>query len=220
MPQRADRASRLRFGAVILALAVMMVASAPARADAIADFYRGKTVSMVVAAPSGGGYDLLRPRHARAISPATSRANPTWWSETWRGAGGHRCHELHIQCGARGRHRDRCDAEQPRSSRCSEPRRPVTIRRNQLAWLAQHRDGAARTSGMPCPSRASRTSGSTRSRWDPPARTRTPVCGPASSRDTRAEAEGGRRLSGSERHLAGDGERRGRRLSRGCSTHP
>jgi len=37
--------------------AVLTLAGAPARADAVADFYKGKTVTLVVGYGSGGGYD-------------------------------------------------------------------------------------------------------------------------------------------------------------------
>jgi tripartite-type tricarboxylate transporter receptor subunit TctC len=55
----------------------MLVATATtctglARADEISDFYRGKTVTIVVSNPAGGGYDLL----ARTIAPTLAKQIP------------------------------------------------------------------------------------------------------------------------------------------------
>ena len=52
----------VRSAAGLLALAAFM-ASAEARADAVADFYKGRTVTIIVGYSAGGGYDL----YARAI---------------------------------------------------------------------------------------------------------------------------------------------------------
>ena len=49
-----------------------LAASAPARADAIADFYKGKTVSLIVSSSTGGGYDTL----ARMLTKYVSRHLP------------------------------------------------------------------------------------------------------------------------------------------------
>jgi len=54
-----------------LALALLF-SSAPARADAIADFYRNKTVAFVVGSTAGGSYDL----YARTIVAHISRYLP------------------------------------------------------------------------------------------------------------------------------------------------
>ena len=47
-----------------LALACTLAAAVPAHADAVADFYRGKTFSIVIGYPPGGAYDI----YARAIA--------------------------------------------------------------------------------------------------------------------------------------------------------
>ena len=59
-----------------LALFASLVVAAPACADEVADFYRGKTFTMVVGYSAGGGYDL----YARAISRHIGKhipGNPT-----------------------------------------------------------------------------------------------------------------------------------------------
>jgi tripartite-type tricarboxylate transporter receptor subunit TctC len=71
---------------IALAIAVL-AASAPAHADDIADFYRGRTVTLIVTNPPGGGYDLL----ARTIAPFLSRympGNPNVVVQNMPGAGG------------------------------------------------------------------------------------------------------------------------------------
>jgi tripartite-type tricarboxylate transporter receptor subunit TctC len=61
---------------VLCAGALMLAAHAAAAADAIADFYHGKTISLYVGFPPGGGYDL----YARVFAPYFTRhipGNPT-----------------------------------------------------------------------------------------------------------------------------------------------
>src|SRR5215813_1563200 len=50
----------------------LALAQAPALADPVADFYRGKTISLYVGFPPGGGYDL----YARVFSPYFTRHIP------------------------------------------------------------------------------------------------------------------------------------------------
>jgi tripartite-type tricarboxylate transporter receptor subunit TctC len=57
---------------LLAAGAVMLAAHAAAAADATADFYRGKTISLYVGFPPGGGYDL----YARVFAPYFSRHIP------------------------------------------------------------------------------------------------------------------------------------------------
>ena len=52
--------------------AVMLAAVPPAPADPVADFYKGKTISLYVGFPPGGGYDL----YARVIAPHFTRHIP------------------------------------------------------------------------------------------------------------------------------------------------
>ena len=69
-----------------LALAIATVA-APAAADSVADFYKGKTISMVMGTGPGGSFDL----YGRTIAPHLSRhipGNPTIIMEHMPGAGG------------------------------------------------------------------------------------------------------------------------------------
>jgi tripartite-type tricarboxylate transporter receptor subunit TctC len=72
-----------------LGLAAVVVAAgiAQAQPDAAADFYRGKTVSILVGYEAGGGYDL----YARVVAQFLSRhipGNPTVIVQNMPGAGG------------------------------------------------------------------------------------------------------------------------------------
>ena len=55
-----------------LAALVAVMAAGAARADAVADFYRGKQISLYVAFPPGGGYDI----YARLFGPYFSKYIP------------------------------------------------------------------------------------------------------------------------------------------------
>ena len=75
------------FAAFLVSAALALPLAAPAKADPVADFYKGKTVSMVVGSASGGGYDTM----ARAIARFIGRhipGNPTVVVRNMPGAGG------------------------------------------------------------------------------------------------------------------------------------
>jgi tripartite-type tricarboxylate transporter receptor subunit TctC len=56
----------------LLALAIALLASGPATADEVADFYRGKTVTFVIGAATGAAYDLV----GRAVAAHMRRHIP------------------------------------------------------------------------------------------------------------------------------------------------
>jgi tripartite-type tricarboxylate transporter receptor subunit TctC len=65
----------------------LLIAQAPALAEPVADFYRGKTISLYVGFPPGGGYDL----YGRVFAPYFSRhipGNPTIVPKTMLGGSG------------------------------------------------------------------------------------------------------------------------------------
>jgi tripartite-type tricarboxylate transporter receptor subunit TctC len=68
-------------------LLVLGVTMPQARADAIADFYRGKTVSLVVGSSTGGGYDTMTRAIARFIGKHIP-GDPTVVVRNMPGAGG------------------------------------------------------------------------------------------------------------------------------------
>jgi tripartite-type tricarboxylate transporter receptor subunit TctC len=68
--------SRTALLGLLCACLLLVLAHATAVADPIADFYRGKTITLLVGFPPGGGYDL----YARVFSPYFTRhipGNPT-----------------------------------------------------------------------------------------------------------------------------------------------
>jgi tripartite-type tricarboxylate transporter receptor subunit TctC len=79
--------TRLLLRAAIAVLFAAHLAVSPAKADPVADFYKGKTLAMVVGSPAGGGYDAM----ARAIARFIGRhlpGNPTVVVRNMPGAGG------------------------------------------------------------------------------------------------------------------------------------
>jgi tripartite-type tricarboxylate transporter receptor subunit TctC len=79
--------TRLRRQSIAALLLMTGLAVPPAQADGIADFYRGKTVSLVVGSSTGGGYDTM----ARAVARFIGRhvpGNPTVVVRNMPGAGG------------------------------------------------------------------------------------------------------------------------------------
>src|SRR5215470_4686928 len=66
--------------------AALVLAPGSARADAVADFFKGKVVNLIVAYPPGGGYDV----YARALAqvlPKHLPGNPTVVVQNMPGAG-------------------------------------------------------------------------------------------------------------------------------------
>ena len=81
------RGRRFAYWRLALGLLVWVVLPASAHAQTVADFYRGKTVSLVVSTSTGGGYDTL----ARAVARFIGRhipGNPTVVVRNMPGAGG------------------------------------------------------------------------------------------------------------------------------------
>src|SRR5437763_15665385 len=73
--------------AILTALPVLLLAAAPAASQTVADFYRGKTLTMVVGTSPGGDYDLrlrMVGRHIGRHIPG----NPTVVVNNMPGGGG------------------------------------------------------------------------------------------------------------------------------------
>jgi tripartite-type tricarboxylate transporter receptor subunit TctC len=71
---------------IATAAAALVLAGAPAQADAVADFYKGKVVSLVVGYGSGGGYDV----YGRLVAAHLGKyipGNPTVLVQNMPGAG-------------------------------------------------------------------------------------------------------------------------------------
>src|SRR5258705_6811337 len=60
-----------RFVSLLIA-AVAALAASPADAQSVAEFYKGKTVTLIVSSAPGGGYDAL----SRTVAPHLSRHIP------------------------------------------------------------------------------------------------------------------------------------------------
>ena len=78
---------RTRNIAAAAIVAAAIAAASPAAAESVADFYKGKTIAMVMGTGPGGSYDL----YGRTIAPHLSRhipGNPSIIMEHMPGAGG------------------------------------------------------------------------------------------------------------------------------------
>jgi tripartite-type tricarboxylate transporter receptor subunit TctC len=76
-----------RAGALGVAVFLVLAGQAPARAaDAVADFYKGKHIDMVIGSPEGGGYDLYSRMLARHM-PKHLPGSPTIVPRNMPGAG-------------------------------------------------------------------------------------------------------------------------------------
>jgi tripartite-type tricarboxylate transporter receptor subunit TctC len=85
-PRRARRAF-MAAPLLVAGLALAGLAAAPAHADGLADFYKGKTVALVVGSSTGGGYDTMARAIARFIGKHVP-GNPTVVVRNMPGAGG------------------------------------------------------------------------------------------------------------------------------------
>ena len=82
-----SRASKRSLGATAVALLLVAGGAGPTQADPVADFYRGKTVTVLVGVGVGGEYDIhtrLLARHLGKHIPG----NPTVVAQNMTGAGG------------------------------------------------------------------------------------------------------------------------------------
>jgi tripartite-type tricarboxylate transporter receptor subunit TctC len=75
----------LTIGAAV-GLAATLVSSVPMQAEPIADFYRGKTLRMLVGYGPGGGYDIYG-RLVAEFLPRHLPGNPTIFTQNMPGAG-------------------------------------------------------------------------------------------------------------------------------------
>ena len=75
------------FPRIVSLVVVVCFAWAPVRADPIEDFYRGKTVNMIVSSAAGGGHDITARAVARHL-PRHIPGNPQIVVRNLPGAGG------------------------------------------------------------------------------------------------------------------------------------
>ena len=104
--------------AIAAALGAVLAAglSGAAAADPVADFYRGKTISVVVPIGPGGTYDMYG-RLAATIMEKYLPGNPRAVTQLMTGAGGALATNYMANRRAEGRHR----ARQPARQRAAEP---------------------------------------------------------------------------------------------------
>ena len=112
--------------------------AAPARAQSVEEFYRGRTVTILVGFTAGGGYDL----YARLLGPPHRPAHPGQSHDRGAEHAGRRLHEGHAVC-LRRRRQGRPDARdrQPRHGhRAAAQRRQLRSDQTDLARHHHQRD--------------------------------------------------------------------------------
>ena len=78
--------SKLRLLAALSITAALLAGAAPARAQSVSDFYRGKTLRMLIGYGPGGGYDIYG-RLVAEFMPRHLPGNPTIITQNMPGAG-------------------------------------------------------------------------------------------------------------------------------------
>jgi tripartite-type tricarboxylate transporter receptor subunit TctC len=81
------RCPRMRRCSLMLALCAFLVSVAQAKGDVVADFYKGRTVTVVVSSSAAGGYDTLARALARHMGKHVP-GNPAFIVRNMPGAGG------------------------------------------------------------------------------------------------------------------------------------
>src|SRR5437763_7863837 len=74
------------FGAAVACVAAVLFTAAPAQAQSVAEFYRGKTLRMLIGYGPGGGYDIYG-RLVAEFLPRHLPGNPTIIAQNMPGAG-------------------------------------------------------------------------------------------------------------------------------------
>ena len=117
--------ARIRSVAIAAVAIASLVPALPsaAHAQSVAEFYKGKTVDLLIGYSGGGGYDV----YARLLARHMGRhipGNPTIVPRNMPGAGSLRARQLALQRRAEGRHRVwHHRARHAASIRCSGSRR-------------------------------------------------------------------------------------------------
>ena len=116
-----------------LLAAAMLVSLAvpPAYAASPADFYKGRTVQLIVGFSSGGGYDLYARTLARHMGKHIP-GNPTLVPQNMPGAGSLKAANYLYNVAAEGRHRVRHFRPRHSDGAAARPHRGRAIRRYQI----------------------------------------------------------------------------------------
>ena len=114
--------------AAIALLAGLCTVTAAAAQDAVADFFKGKQINIIVGSSAGGGYDTYARLLARYFGNHIP-GNPSVVVQNMPGAGEQQGGRLHLLGRAEGWHRtSRRSIRRSFCSRCSRPRWAATIR--------------------------------------------------------------------------------------------
>ena len=127
------------FVAAALSLLTSFVAAsvAAAPADPVASFYRGRTIQLLIGFGPTGGYDTYARTLARHMGKHIP-GNPDDRAAEHAGRGFAESRELHLQCRAQGRHRDRDLRARASDGEAAGPHRGPGLRRDEIHLDRQH----------------------------------------------------------------------------------
>ena len=128
-----------KFGGLCL---VALAMPAGAQAQSVADFYKGKNVTIIVGYTAGGGYDL----YARALGRHMGRhlpGNPNFVVQNLTGAGSLNAANNLYNVAAERRHRVRHLRPRARDG-AADRHRPRAIRRHQIHLARQRQPTRSR----------------------------------------------------------------------------
>ena len=146
------RRSRLRQNSYWIILAAAVAATCFAgdrRRTQVADFYRGKTITISVGFSAGGGYDLHARTLARVLFGRHMPGNPTVVVKNVPGAGGLMLMNALSNTCRRTAPNSRPSTAAWRSSRCSTRTRRATIRASSTGSAAPTMTPAPALRGTP-----------------------------------------------------------------------
>ena len=121
---------------IVVATAALLLAAAQARADPVADFYKGQQVKLIVGYGTGGGYDVYGRLFARHLGRHIP-GQPNVIVQNMPGAGIAARRQFPRQHRAQGRHRHRDLLARHAAARDHRPQRQCAVRcaRAHLARL-------------------------------------------------------------------------------------
>ena len=156
---------------VVLAgsVATVAVGADPARSQSVADFYKGKTVSVVIGYPAGGGFDVTARLLIRHM-PRHLPGNPTMIAKNMPGAGSLRAANYLYGVAPKDGTEFGIIGPRSRSGRCGAATACRSRRRSSTGSAASIAGPASRSSGTRPRCRRSMRPHEPRWSWARPAR--------------------------------------------------
>ena len=170
--RRLDAVDALRRPALALAAVLLRSGIAPAAADEVADFYKGKTATLYLGYPPGGAYDIYARLIARYLTKHMP-GNPQFIVRHKPGAASlNLVNELFQRACRATAASSACSRAASRSTGCSAAKAPISIRSRSTGSAAPTTKCRSAASGTA--SACARPRISCRARWSSPPTRRAP----------------------------------------------